>query len=478
MARASRPAQADHRPLPPYIDPDDCVWEQVFPAPPPPPAPAVWLGRGPRVAVVVWEDITIPDPGERLYLTLFDEINTYAQDVADTGFSVAVFKFYGMAEDPDHAPEHPEHVNAHDLRWQLRDLRDHGGLAGVQLIGNCPYVLWETSGAEVDYECDFFLGDLDGALDDGLTASPHRKGVFDTWSGDEADVWVARIMARPSLVAFIDAHPSGGSWTEESILRTYFSRNHELRWRTFDAHANALLFTGCDCTDPFPQMEEIFGRPVTVDAISEPPDIHDEGWAPADVYLRDLASPYAHVYHNGFHGSQRQQLMIDTRPGSVWYGYPWPYTVCREHYLVEGFHPGAQPEHPGCANPATFSYVFETCANGSFAYYPNDFAPPSGACCSYPSGCEVLEHWDCVYKGGSFHPGVDCSEDCPPWSPEWPLAGSEPCIAEVVAFNPNPGGAYGEFENGAALTMPSRLTCPRWRHGSLKSFRPRIWRRS
>ena len=36
-------------------------------------------------------------------------IQVYAQDVADTGFQVAVFKFYGMAEDPvrDPDPENP-----------------------------------------------------------------------------------------------------------------------------------------------------------------------------------------------------------------------------------------------------------------------------------------------------------------------------------------------------------------------------------
>jgi hypothetical protein len=100
---APLPAQADHRPLPPYIDPGKTVWEKVLPA-----EDGVWLGSGAqRVAIVVWEDMEILNPAERLYSTLSYWIDNYAQDVADAGFSVVVYKFYGMAEDPDMTPSTP-----------------------------------------------------------------------------------------------------------------------------------------------------------------------------------------------------------------------------------------------------------------------------------------------------------------------------------------------------------------------------------
>ena len=188
------------------------------------------------MAVVVWEDITVP-AGRHLYSNVGDLIQVYAQDVADTGFQVAVFKFYGMAEDPvgDPDPENP----VPDLRRKLSELRGQGGLSGVQLIGNCPYILRELPGGGGDCECEFFLADLDATLYDTPNADL-RQGVFDDWSGDGADILGGAAGHRAPVAGRLHqcAHP-GLSWTEELVLRDILLRNHALRWQVFDTHHRA-----------------------------------------------------------------------------------------------------------------------------------------------------------------------------------------------------------------------------------------------
>jgi len=106
--------------LPPDIPAEDAVWEVVYQS---------GIGSE-RVAIVVWEDIGIPDPQDRLYGQLQLTLERYADDVATAGFVAMVIKFYGMAEDPLDA-------EANDLRRRLRLLwKDQESLAGAVLDGN------------------------------------------------------------------------------------------------------------------------------------------------------------------------------------------------------------------------------------------------------------------------------------------------------------------------------------------------------
>jgi hypothetical protein len=154
--------------------------ELTFPHPSPPSIPRPWtwsqvgdwVGTGAqRIAVVVWDD---------LYDQIQDSIDTYADDVAAAGFTVGVFRFYGMVEDPDD-PDAPD-----DLRAILLGLfQEDGRLAGVELVGNVPWIILEGSD-EYNFASDYLIGDLNSSVTD----TKWQEGAFDTWTGDQlCEVW-------------------------------------------------------------------------------------------------------------------------------------------------------------------------------------------------------------------------------------------------------------------------------------------------
>jgi hypothetical protein len=115
--------------LPTLIPPDDCTWIEERP-----------FGAGTqRVAIVVWDARDAHGYGLYDDPDIEQRLNTYAADVAASGYSVGIFRFYGMAEDPDHS-------DAHDLRWQLRHLYDPsaGTLSGAVLVGDIPTLTYEV----------------------------------------------------------------------------------------------------------------------------------------------------------------------------------------------------------------------------------------------------------------------------------------------------------------------------------------------
>jgi hypothetical protein len=425
-------AQSYRHPLQPRIAPADAKWQQAYPA-------TGWLGGGnERVAVVVWDDMNVAQ-NERLYALLSSSIDAYAQDVAAAGFKVAVFKFYGMAEDPD-----PNHSTANDLRKRLYDLwAEPESLAGTVLVGNVPYLLFEYfDSTGRDIPSDILLADLDATITDELDESdvyidaedverwPWRKGALDNWEGDQqVEIWISRIIARPALVNFVNDHCSGSSWTQESILESYFSRDALLRWGVFNTDMTALLFSYDSGGTIGNDMAELFGPNVTPMA---PPDWGT--WtSAADVYLEALKNDYAHISINGYHGMEEKQI------GPL---YTWQdqFYVHREHYVVAGFDPdgpGGMPTHTGCEDPQTMSYFFGTCLNGSFAYFPPPTPPGgTGACCLDVGLCEILSDYNCWVEGGAFQgPQTSCTGNCTTWSPPWPPQLGEACIAEVAAFN-------------------------------------------
>ncbi len=317
----------DH-PLPEYINPLDVVWDVQYE-----------IAGGPeRVAVVVWDD-----PSEHLYNVLSAPIDTYAQDVAAAGFTVDVVKFYGMAEDP-------LDPDAHDLRWQLKQVYDDteaGSLAGAVLVGNVQHLLYEYDKDDnvevfdiIDFPCDMLLGDMDGEIYDNYDEEDEPPGewgdrVFDTWdsANGEIEIWTSRIIARPELCDYF------GGATQVQILTDYFARNHNDRWNAFNSSGKALLY----CADmPWPEYElaavtvlnQLFGYNVT------------SLWGAETTYtdyievrLPDVPG-YAHIHFTG-HGNP------DGTCHFIGGG------VCREHYVA--------------IDPLTMSYVFESCNVFNFA---------------------------------------------------------------------------------------------------------------
>ena len=79
------PAPPPDHDVEPHIDHAEFLWQETGPE----------RGTGfEYVAVVVWEESE-----EQLYSSLSTEIDRYAQDIADAGFTTQVFKFHGMAVD-------------------------------------------------------------------------------------------------------------------------------------------------------------------------------------------------------------------------------------------------------------------------------------------------------------------------------------------------------------------------------------------
>ncbi len=352
--------------LPPTIDPLVADWSPLY-----------QIGSGPeRVALVVWEDLTLPG-ADRLYDNLQSSIDTYAADVAAAGFTVAVIKFYGMAEDP-------VNPGAPDLRWQLRAMYDDtvgGSLAGAVLVGDVPYLLFERNPvgeSAYDFAADSLIGDLDAKIvdnkDESYSPGEWRAGVFDTWDtseclNEEMEIWTSRIMARAELAAYFGQ-------TQEQILTTYFARNHTDRWNAFNSSGEALVYglQGC-CWPGVGALEGLFGASNVVVVCPE------TGTPTSADYLEtQLPHGYAHIHLQSTHGCQTTQFYTD---------------VTRLHYTF-------QDVYPLSADPQTMSFVFAPCRNANFAY--------EEACIA-----EVVvfnpEAPTLVVLGPSGDMGGDCAED-------------------------------------------------------------------
>jgi hypothetical protein len=420
-------------PLPPEIEAADAFWQQVYPE-------AGWLGLGTeRVAIVVWEDRTVVED-QRLYYRISSAINAYADDVAASGLRVAVFKFYGMAEQwpPLDPPPPPE--DAPGLRDRLRALylQQPDSLAGTVIIGNVPYILAEEvidyygTDIHVDFPSDILLADLNGNLRDDSAGGLWRAKVFDNMADDRStEIWVSRIVARPGLVNFVNlycttAPPTPATeWTQESILENYFARVAQWRWKAFNTDGKALFFSSVDAgTELQNDFADIFGPNVDY-------EIHETSPARPGLYLDTIAEGgYSHIHLNAVHGTEVTHVWEDSL-----------HYVCREHYVVPGYVAGEVGVHPGCAGLPIMSFVLGTCENSEYGFFPPWLSPAVGACCWHDGTCTIESEPDCTIEGGRFI-GTQFCEDCPAWRAPWPptpAPGSPAaaCMAEVLAFNPD-----------------------------------------
>ena len=323
----------DH-PLPPDIPAEQVVWEPLYEV----------VGGPERVAIVVWHD-PVADPPNGLYGSLQSEIDQYAADVATTGFTAYVVKFYGEAVDYNDP-------NAPDLRKKLRALfeEEDKSLAGAVLIGNVPYALFENSAEGADYPSDPLIGDLYATIADEMSGPGEdpqywwHAGAFDRWDGDRnVDVWISRIIARPCLYTpSLDPAkyvPFPGQ-TQEGILSTYFARNHATRFNAFNSTGKALLYV-----DPT-MGYDVEVVPYIVNELQQlfDYDCHfDFDGDDCNEYLNLIGGGWTHV-HMQSHGDPQCHLFS---------GLP----VMRADYVQNA--------------PRTMSWYFDSCHLCDFAYAVN-----------------------------------------------------------------------------------------------------------
>ena len=399
---AGLPAMADDPPylLPPTIT-GNCVWTELYE-----------IGTGPeRVAIVVWHD-PVSDPPNGLYGQLQTSIDTYATDVAATGFTVTVVQFYGLAEDPDDP-------SAEDLRKRLKTMwLQPESLAGAVLVGNVPHLLYEyevPNEDDVIFAADSLIGDLDATLTDS-----DDNDIFDGWSPiGGTEIWTSRIMARPQLVTYFN-YEFEPDIAQSDILAAYFSRNHALRWSVFDSDGEALWFStnGCaaDCQGP---LQSLFDTGVAglTEICADPPYVPS-----ATEYCAELPHGYAHIHLMG-HGEATQH-----------------FGVTRNHYTREDL-----SGYESSADPPVMSYVFFSCYNCNFAH-------PSAAI------GEVIvfnpEAPTLVGLGFTKAQGGDCTDDY------YTILRAGGCLGEGLKATINTDVSYTIDHNGYVLLGDGTLK--RW----------------
>ena len=111
--------------------------------------------------------------------------------------------------------------------WKL--YAEENSLSGAVLVGGVDYARFEVLSGE-DYACwptDAFYMDLDGARDDADT-----NGLYDSWEGSQAEIWVSRIKVDNLPFLLSCAPPGSVQSKQDYILSQYFARNHEHRIAT------------------------------------------------------------------------------------------------------------------------------------------------------------------------------------------------------------------------------------------------------
>jgi hypothetical protein len=199
--------------------------------------PAAWE-RG-RVAIMVETGV---------YGDISASVSTYANDLADVGFSSVVVTISG---------------NAEYLRDTLITLyNEPDSLVGTVLIGELPYVIFEMMqdfgwGPEYeDFPCDLYFMDMDGIwediADDGEVQPDNGK--LDTWLGETSvEIWASRL--RTANLAELGS--------ETDLLNNFFTRNHTLRWDLLNNLHTGLVYDDDDWAGEGPEdaacLEAFFG---------------------------------------------------------------------------------------------------------------------------------------------------------------------------------------------------------------------------
>ena len=167
------------------------------------------------VYVLVWSD------NYASYLSLKPAILTYKLDLENEGFSVEIKSNVVWPYLPD---------NAEGIRELLQNEASTHEIAGVLLVGDIPYVMYNiTIDSYPDiFPCDLYYMDLDGNWTDS-----DGNGIYDGHSSGDGDlgpeIWVGRLLANIT-------------GDEDELVINYFDKNHRFRTGELTLPRRALAY--------------------------------------------------------------------------------------------------------------------------------------------------------------------------------------------------------------------------------------------
>ncbi|MGB9721892.1 MAG: T9SS type A sorting domain-containing protein [bacterium] len=181
-----------------------------------------YYGREQTIIASVYKEITnrqnVVDilVNSGIYSEITTEINRFAQDLINNGYSVQIDTISGMS-----------HTT---LRSYLAGIT---GLVGAIFVGELPVAWFETNGFGnwEEFPHDLFFCDLNGIYIDS-----DGDGIYDNHTGDvNPEIWVGRIYCRNL------------TWDNEiRLLKNYFQKNHLYRVDSLSLPQRALTFIDDD----------------------------------------------------------------------------------------------------------------------------------------------------------------------------------------------------------------------------------------
>ena len=254
-----------------------------------------------------------------VYEPLKDRLERWIQDVEKTGFKVT------------------EKVIANESASEIRELlRNIPDLAGCFMVGDIPYVVYETTFEQpkgvLNYETfptDLYYMDLNGEWVDA-----DENGLFDAHKGDVApEIWVGRLEA------------STLSGNEVDLLRNYFDKNHLYRIGALTLPDRALVYTD--------HYDRYYSNELTPETVSTLKSVYGEVVKVAHPQPTNASDYFEHLKQ----GWSLVRLLVH----SGGFG----------HYFGNQTDGKVYPRDIKALDPRAFFYIITSC--GDFDYRQRDY---------------------------------------------------------------------------------------------------------
>jgi hypothetical protein len=132
-------------------------------------------------------------------------------------------------------------ANPSALRTYLTNQYNTAGIEGAVMIGNMPtehferYNQFGETGNYQRFACDLYYMDLNGSWSDGT-----GNGTYDTHTGNVSpEIWVSHMVTSP----LTSLHAGR---TEASLLNSYFTKDHQYRFKQISMPQNGLAYVDDD----------------------------------------------------------------------------------------------------------------------------------------------------------------------------------------------------------------------------------------